>query len=124
MALVHCKPVCDCKLSQFNLTVLSFCSSPDAIHSLPCGITGGIITIHAAIYPKHYRPRYLLGPAFILCAIGSLLFSFADTEDKYWRFMFPGLVIGTIGGACAYVTCNIAIMQSGPPEFSGVLGAM
>lgn len=59
-----------------------------------------------------------------LCAVGSLLLVFADTQDKYWAFVMPGFVIGCMGGAVAYVVCNIGMMQAGPSDMAGVLGAM
>lgn len=43
--------------------------------------------------------------ASALCLAGSLLFAFSDggPGDKYWRFLFPGQVIGTAGGMIVFV---------------------
>jgi hypothetical protein len=46
----------------------------------------------------------------LLTAIGSILFAFADTPDKYWRLVFPGMVISMTGLAAAYVGANMTIM--------------
>ena len=43
-------------------------------------------------------------------AIGSILFTFADTPDKFWRFVFPGMLISVTGLATAYVGANMTIM--------------
>ncbi len=79
-----------------------------------------------------------------LCAIGSTMLIFADGPDKYYKIVLPALIIGTVGGANAYICCSecktairrwdaplmhctptdIAMMQSAPKEFAGVMGAM
>lgn len=43
-------------------------------------------------------------------AVGSIFFAFADTPDKYWSFVFPGMLISVTGLAAAYVGANITIM--------------
>lgn len=43
-------------------------------------------------------------------AVGAILFSFADSADKYWSHIFPGMIFIMIGLGSAYVGANVAIM--------------
>ncbi|OWZ61110.1 hypothetical protein AYX15_06664 [Cryptococcus neoformans] len=71
------------------------------------------------------RPRYVQPVASALCLAGSLLFAFSDggPGDKYWRFLFPGQVIGTAGAMIVFVGMNTSIIQAFPLEFAGVGGS-
>lgn len=47
-------------------------------------------------------------------AVSAILFVFADTPDKYWTHVLPGMIICMIGTAVAYVSVNVFIMASAP----------
>lgn len=42
--------------------------------------------------------------------LGTVLYTLADTPDKYWKYIFPGMIISLMGTAMAYVGANIFIM--------------
>lgn len=60
----------------------------------------------------------------LLVAVAVILFALADGPDKYWSHIFPGMILGMIGLAAAYVGVNVAIMGGARPGEEGVVGAM
>jgi len=60
---------------------------------------------------------------FIMLFTGTLLLPFGNSEAHYWRFVFPGFLLGTFGAAVIYATTNIALLANTPPEVSGVISA-
>jgi fucose permease len=46
----------------------------------------------------------LLGEVLVL--VGTVLFPFADSQAKYWRFAFPGFFIGTAGMTIVFATAK------------------
>ena len=56
--------------------------------------------------------------------VAAILFTFADSADKYWQFIFPGMVLALTGLALGYVGANIAILADVRPGEEGVAGAL
>ena len=56
--------------------------------------------------------------------IAALLFAFADVPSKYWSYVVPGMIIGMIGLALAYLGSNVTTMASAPKGEEGVVGAV
>jgi nitrate/nitrite transporter NarK len=52
---------------------------------------------------RHFPLKWILVVAQCLTMIGTLLLTFGDTPQKYWSFVFPGLIIGTAGISPAYI---------------------
>ena len=52
---------------------------------------------------------------------GSMLFAYSGGGhgNDYWRYMFPGQIIGTAGGMLIFIGMNTMIIQSFPTEFAG-----
>ncbi|KAF8507578.1 major facilitator superfamily domain-containing protein [Hysterangium stoloniferum] len=95
-----------------------------AIHCLPLGITAGSFTYITPMFALYIPRRVLLIAGQVLMAIAVVLFAFVDTPDKYWSYLLPGMMIGAIGVAIAYVAANIFIMADAPEGEEGVIGAM
>ena len=57
-------------------------------------------TIH--FWKKIPRKVYIL-VGLALAAIGTVLFTFGDARDTYWRFVFPGIILGSSGTMLVYV---------------------
>ena len=56
--------------------------------------------------------------------VGATLFALAKTPDHYWSYVFPGMIVGMIGLASAYVAANVTTMAGAPPGEEGVVGAV
>ncbi|TCD69756.1 hypothetical protein EIP91_006292 [Steccherinum ochraceum] len=95
-----------------------------ALHFLPFGITGGISTLVAGSYGHLVPRRILLVAGQLFMAVGVTLFALADTEDKYWSHIFPGMIINMVGIAVAYVAASVTTMASAPKGEEGVVGAI
>ncbi|THH29152.1 hypothetical protein EUX98_g5035 [Antrodiella citrinella] len=88
------------------------------------GVVGGIITILTGTY-GHLIPRRILLIAGQLCmCIGSILFALADTPDKYWSYIFPGMIVNMVGVALSYVGASVTTMSGAPKGEEGVVGAI
>ena len=48
-------------------------------------------------------------------ATSVVLFALGDSPDKYWSYIFPGMIVGMIGIGIAFVGVNVAVMTSAPP---------
>lgn len=46
--------------------------------------------------------------------VAAILFALADTPDKYWSHILPGMILAMIGLATAYVAANIFILMTAP----------
>lgn len=97
-----------------------------AVKLLPMGITalfvGGIISNVPQLIT---RPRYVQVVASALCFTGSMLLAFSKGGfgSDYWKFIFTGEIIGTVGGMIVFIGMNTALIQSFPLEFAGVGGS-
>jgi hypothetical protein len=72
-----------------------------AVHILPIGIVCFIMSFTSGV-AKRMDPKWLILVAQIVSLAGTLLFQFANTQDKYWRFVFPGLILGSGGSMMCY----------------------
>ncbi|GJJ08487.1 hypothetical protein Clacol_002705 [Clathrus columnatus] len=95
-----------------------------AIHCLPIGITAGICVSLAGRLVLALPRKFQLVFAQTLMGVSAILFVFADTPDKYWTHVLPGMIICMIGTAVGYVSVNVFIMASAPKGQEGVIGAM
>jgi MFS family permease len=77
-----------------------------AVKLLPMGIAALITGTLTQVFPWTItRPRYVQPVASVLCFIGSMLFAFSKGGygSDYWKYMFTGEVIGTIGGMVLFI---------------------
>ncbi|GJJ13376.1 hypothetical protein Clacol_007628 [Clathrus columnatus] len=95
-----------------------------AVHCIPIGISGGISTYIAGYLALYIPKKLLLLGGQVFMAIPAILFSLADTPDKYWSHILPGMIIATIGLATAYVAANVFILSNAPKGQEGVISAM
>ncbi|PPQ73080.1 hypothetical protein CVT26_014646 [Gymnopilus dilepis] len=85
------------------------------------GIPG---TVAATIMQQKLRLKWVIFIGECITIVGSVLLPFADTRQHYWRFAFPGTLIGSGGVLIAFVTANVAIFAATPPEAAGVVAAI
>ena len=95
-----------------------------SIHCIPIGVAGGTSAYLTGRYGPLVPRRILLPLGQLLPAAATVLFALADTPDKYWSHVFPGMVIGMVGLAIAYVGANMTIMAGARKGEEGVVGAL
>ncbi|KAI0070062.1 MFS general substrate transporter, partial [Panus rudis PR-1116 ss-1] len=94
-----------------------------ALRMLPLGILAMLISLTGGLARK-ISPKYILILGQILAAIGTVLLPFANGPDKYFRFVLPGFILGTIGSMLTYTHTNIAIFRTSPSSMAGTVGAI
>ncbi|KAF4578357.1 hypothetical protein EYR36_000168 [Pleurotus pulmonarius] len=95
-----------------------------AVHFLPISLMGIPFIILSDVLQKKYRLKYVIMFGMVLTIAGSALLPFADSREKYWRFAFPGLLLGTSGVTVVFTTSNIAVFKVTPPQIAGTVGAV
>lgn len=95
-----------------------------SLHVLPIGITSAIVTVVLTLLGSKIPTRPALICAYAVCGLFSILLAFASSKDRYWSFVFPAIILTTIGGATAYILSNVGIVMSVPPEEVGIAAAI
>ncbi|KAF7770757.1 hypothetical protein Agabi119p4_6731 [Agaricus bisporus var. burnettii] len=95
-----------------------------ALHFLPLGTFAGLVTVTISAFRKHFPLKWILISAQVLALVATLLLTFGDSPQRYFPFVFPGFILGAFGVATAYLTVNIAVFASTPPEKAGVVGSI
>ncbi|WVW85472.1 hypothetical protein I302_107510 [Kwoniella bestiolae CBS 10118] len=114
------------RLTTYFQDVLGISPVITGIKILPMGITALITGGLTHPFPfLVLRPKIVLPLCTVMCLIGSLLFAFCDggAGANYWKYVFPGLVIGTAGGIIAYISANTCIIQAFPISYAGISGS-
>jgi hypothetical protein len=84
-----------------------------AVRLLPMGVTALVVGTLTQFFPWLItRPRYVQPIASLLTGAGSLLFAFSGGGhgNDYWRYLFPGQIIGTGGGMLIFIGKSILIL--------------
>ncbi|KAJ8520063.1 hypothetical protein ONZ45_g3099 [Pleurotus djamor] len=95
-----------------------------AVRCIPMGFAGGISSWLAGKFGPLLPPSALLVGGQALMAVGAVLFALADTIDKYWSHIFPGMVVGMTGLGGAYVACTTMVMGGARKGEEGIVGAV
>ncbi|KAJ3882449.1 MFS general substrate transporter [Lentinula edodes] len=95
-----------------------------AVHFLPLGVISFPMIAVAIVLQKNFSLKWVILMGEILVIAGTLLLPFADSKPHYWRYAFPGFVLGSAGTTVVYATTNIALFAVTPPEVAGIVGAI
>jgi vacuolar-type H+-ATPase subunit I/STV1 len=60
----------------------------------------------------------------LLMIVGAVLFALAKEASDYWRYIFPGMLVGMTGLAFGYVGSNVTTMAGARKGEEGVVGAV
>ncbi|KAF8308262.1 MFS general substrate transporter, partial [Clavulina sp. PMI_390] len=95
-----------------------------SVHFLPTGICSMAIANFVPTLVRVASPKWavMIGLGMELAA--SVLLPFADTPQRYYSFLIPAMIIGTIGTTIVFSGSNIALFMNTPPEMAGVVGGM
>ncbi|GJJ13293.1 hypothetical protein Clacol_007545 [Clathrus columnatus] len=86
---------------------------------------GVLLTVPlATILQSKIGSKRVLLLGFTVLIIGSILLPFVNAKDRYWRFGFPGFLLGTAGASLIYATTNITLLSNTPSEISGIVSAL
>ncbi|TRM59428.1 major facilitator superfamily domain-containing protein [Schizophyllum amplum] len=116
--------VCAVNIVQLHVDVWGVSLSSTALRCIPLGVTGGFASMIVGQYAHKVPRRLLLTVGQVLQAVGTVLFALADSPDKYWSRIFPGIIVGMMGMACSYVGSTVAMMEGAAPNQQGVVGAV
>ncbi|WWC63441.1 uncharacterized protein I303_106043 [Kwoniella dejecticola CBS 10117] len=114
------------RISTYFQDVLGISPILTGVKLLPMGIT--VVVVGALTHPFPFlilKPRLVLPVCTLACLVGSLLFAFSDGGDgmNYWKFIFPGMIIGVAGGIIGYIAANTCIIQAFPISYAGISGS-
>ncbi|TFK84532.1 MFS general substrate transporter [Polyporus arcularius HHB13444] len=93
------------------------------LRMIPIGISATLLSFTSPL-GGYISRKYLILSGQTLTIVATVLLAFGDAPDRYWRFVFPGLVIGSAGSMITYMHVSIAIFQTAPGTMAGVIGAM
>ncbi|WWC93545.1 hypothetical protein V866_000380 [Kwoniella sp. B9012] len=97
------------------------------IRLLPQGITAFSMSLVLIKYPAiSTKPRFAVIGGFIVSIVAYVLFILggARVGSDYWKFTFPGSIIGSPAMQIVMNSCNVCAMMSVDPHESGVAGAI
>jgi len=95
-----------------------------AVHFLPLSLVGVPGTVLATILQQKFRLKWVMFMGECIAIVGTVLLPFANTRERYFRFAFPGTMIGSLGVLITFVTSNVAVFAATPPEAAGVVAAI
>ncbi|BEI80665.1 hypothetical protein CcaverHIS002_0111940 [Cutaneotrichosporon cavernicola] len=98
-----------------------------AVRTLPEGLVALVISALLTMVPILVaRPRWTVATGQLFGVVGYILMTRPTSlvGKDYWRFIFPGMLLGSAGNMAAFIGTNVAIMTSVPAEMSGVTGAV
>ncbi|KAI5121920.1 hypothetical protein M0805_000249 [Coniferiporia weirii] len=95
-----------------------------SLHCIPIGISGGTSSYFMGTYGPRLPQKVLLPLGQLFMGTGVVLYALADNPEKYWSHVLPGMIVGMMGVAIAYVGVSVAIMRSARKGEEGVVGAL
>ncbi|KAK4687340.1 hypothetical protein P7C73_g2775, partial [Tremellales sp. Uapishka_1] len=93
---------------------------------VPQGVMGLIVGGSAQFVPQIIsKPRHTIAIGAVLIIIGEILqvLSNGGHGKDYWKFVFPGFIVGSAGAILSFFAASINLITSCPPEMAGVAGA-
>ncbi|ORX35382.1 major facilitator superfamily domain-containing protein [Kockovaella imperatae] len=98
-----------------------------ALRTLPEGLIAICVSVLCIKYPRMIsRPRWSIISSMIACIIAYVLWTQAPsyTGLDYWRWVLPGMLIGSAGMQVILLSGNVGIMMTAPPDLTGAVGAV
>ena len=76
----------------------------NTISRLPLGIIAGIVSVFASSFTKYVSAKRLIVGGLALVTVATVLLPFADTPERYWPFIFPAFLVGSLAAMTVYST--------------------
>ncbi|TYJ52050.1 hypothetical protein B9479_007351 [Cryptococcus floricola] len=115
-------------LIERSLSVFDELPIVAAARVLPHAVSGAAIAlILPSILKKITNLRWMIVGCLIVAGLMYLPLIYSKGEifhNAYWRWWFPAMFVGSSVDMVLFLSCNIVIMTSAPPDMSGVAGAL
>lgn len=114
-------------LTETFLQVHNETSLVTAARMLPLGLSSGLMGLFLTYKPQYVsHPRWpiVFGLTAGLLGYGLFILSGGRVGVDYWKFTFPGMIIGSTGTMVISTATSVGIMKSVPTEMAGVAGAV
>lgn len=85
-----------CLVSDLNFTLCTV--------SLPLGLIGFPVTGLTSVLQQKFSLKWVIIGGYVLAIIGTILLPFANTKERYWPLVLPGMLLGSSGITIAYAT--------------------
>ncbi|KFG77667.1 putative aminotriazole resistance protein [Metarhizium anisopliae] len=113
------------KAEQRNImTGFGYSAVETAVRFLPLGITAMAVNFVIPTISKHIRPRVLLVISWLAALIGLVLFTRMESEDDYWRYCLPGMILYITGICTVYFVGNVTVVASAPSATQGTVSGV
>ena len=74
---------------------------------------------------SHLVPRKILLLFSQVLMVGSCtLFALADSPDRYWSYIFPAMIVNTIGVSGALLGATVTVLANAPAGEEGIVCAV
>ncbi|ODO09487.1 hypothetical protein I350_03087 [Cryptococcus amylolentus CBS 6273] len=115
-------------LIERSLSVFDELPIVAAARVLPHAVSGAAIAlILPSMLKKITNLRWMIVGCPIVAGLMYLPLIYSEGEifhNAYWRWWFPAMFVGSSVDMVLFLSCNIVIMISAPPDMSGVAGAL
>ncbi|ORY29676.1 major facilitator superfamily domain-containing protein [Naematelia encephala] len=98
-----------------------------AVRLLPQALSASAVTVLLTVFPILVsRPRWPIVVGMLGSLTGFALFIGSHTQvgNDYWRYIFPGSIIGSGCTMVLFTATSVGVMTSVPAEVSGMVGAV
>lgn len=106
------------------MTGFGYSAVETAVRFLPLGITAMAVNFVIPTISKHIRPRVLLVISWLAALIGLVLFTRMESEDDYWRYCLPGMILYITGICTVYFVGNVTVVASAPSATQGTVSGV
>jgi nitrate/nitrite transporter NarK len=76
-----------------------------AVHAIPVGVVCVLVAGTGSL-TQRIEPRWLILAALALAVAGTALFQFCDQPSDYWKYTFPGFILGSSGSILVYINAK------------------
>ncbi|KAH7912270.1 major facilitator superfamily domain-containing protein [Hygrophoropsis aurantiaca] len=105
--------------SVFHWSVIS-----TAVHMLPIGVSA-FATSFTGPLSRVFSPKWIILTGLSCVIVSTTLIAIGGGKpDQYWSYIFPALIIGSVGTMLSYTHSNVAIFQAAPASMAGTVGAV
>ncbi|EKM82252.1 hypothetical protein AGABI1DRAFT_126582 [Agaricus bisporus var. burnettii JB137-S8] len=95
-----------------------------ALRFLPVGVFACVATLTISFLRKRFPLKWVLVSAQSIALVATILLTFGDSPQRYFPVVLPGFILGAFGIGTAFLSVNIAVFASTPPEKAGVVGSI
>ncbi|KAJ8592754.1 MFS general substrate transporter [Rhizopogon salebrosus TDB-379] len=95
-----------------------------AIHLFPIGVLALAASFSGPL-SRTFSPKWIILTGLSLCMVATVLVAIGGAKpEDYWPYVFPALVMGTVGLMTAYIQATISIFRAAPASMAGTVGAI